>query len=261
MHLFTFTNIRILLLLITLGFVAFYSNHQKEFSRAWAKPLEVVIFPINGDNSEATDRYIRSLRNSDFQTINQWFAKQATVYSLAIDAPTRFHIGVVINNSPPVLESQNSALSVIWWGLKMRWWAFRNTPDQASNLERVRMFVIYQQGNDGQSLPHSLGLEKGLIGVVYAYAQGNQNKQNNIVIAHEFLHTVGARDKYSRDGSTPFPHGFAAPNRRPLYPQKRAEIMSGHIPISETTSNMALSLRSTVINEYTAREINWLHAE
>lgn len=258
MRLFTFTNIRILLLLVVLAFAAYYSSHQKEFSRSWSKPLEVVIFPINGDNTRATANYIQSLQNSDFQRINQWFAQQAKVYSLAIDEPTRFHKGDTINTPPPLLESQNSVLGVVWWGLKMRWWAFQNTPDNTSNLERVRMFVIYQQGKKGEALPHSLGLEKGLIGVVYAYAEQKQNKQNNIVIAHEFLHTVGARDKYSNNGSTPFPEGFAVPDKRPLYPQKRAEIMSGHIPTSKTKSHMALSLRSTLINEFTAREISWL---
>lgn len=259
MRLFTFTNIRILLLLIALAFAVLYTAHQKTVSTSWRKPLEVAIFPINGDGTEATAKYIQSLKNSDFEPINQWLIKQARTYSLGIDTPARFHLGNQAESLPPMLGRQSSILKVVWWGLKLRWWAYQNTPDNTSNLERARMFVIYQQGKKGRALPHSLGLEKGLIGVIYAFAEDRQTKQNNIVIAHEFLHTVGATDKYDRNGLTAFPEGFAEPDRQPLYPQKRAEIMSGHIPLSERKSKMALSLRSTLINSYTAREINWLH--
>ena len=45
-------------------------------------------------------------------------------------------------------------------------------------------------------LAHSLGLQKGLIGVVNAFASSSQAAENNVVIAHELLHTVGATDKY-----------------------------------------------------------------
>lgn len=259
MRLFTFARIRILLLLIALGFTVLYSNHQKEASRSWVKPLEVVIFPINGDNTETTEQYIQSLKNSDFDPINQWLNQQASRYILGIDTPARFHLGDSINKLPPILKNQSSFLDVVWWGLTIRWWAFRNTPDNKSNLERVRMFVIYQQGKEGQALSHSLGLEKGLIGIIYAYAEQKQTKQNNIVIAHEFLHTVGATDKYNRDGSAKSPEGLANPEKQPVYPQNRAEIMSGHIQLSKAKSKMALSLKSTLINAYTAREINWLH--
>lgn len=259
MRLFTFARIRILLLLIALGFTVLYSTHQKDASRSWNKPLEVVIFPINGDNTEATEDYILSLKNSDFEPINQWLNQQASRYFLRIDTPARFHLGDPINSLPPVLDNQRNPLDVIWWGLTMRWWSFRNTPDSKSNLERVRMFVIYQQNIQGQALPHSLGLEKGLIGVIYAFAEQKQTKQNNIVIAHEFLHTVGATDKYNNDGSAKLPEGLANPERRPVYPQNRAEIMSGHIQLSKEKSKMALSLRSALINTFTAREINWLH--
>ncbi len=244
---------------MALAFAALYTTHQKAASTSWNKPLEVVVFPINGDKTKATAEYVQSLRNSDIEPINQWLNKQAAAYSIGINLPARFHLGSVVESLPPTLGAQSTPLRVVWWGLQMRWWAYRNTPDSESNLERVRMFVIYQQGKKGEALPHSLGLEKGLIGVIYAYAEKNQSKQNNIVIAHEFLHTVGATDKYDRKGGSVFPQGFANPEKQPLYPQNRAEIMSGQIPLSEEKSHMALSLRSTLINPYTAREINWLH--
>ena len=140
----------------------------------------------------------------------------------------------------------------------MRWWAFRNTPDDLSNKRRIRIFILYQQGQEGVPLAHSLGLQKGLIGIVHAFARPEQNAQNNIVITHELLHTVGATDKYANDGLPNFPQGYAEPHRTPRLPQRRAEIMAGRIPISPTQWKMPASLRDVVVGTETAREINWI---
>ena len=81
---------------------------------------------------------------------------------------------------------------------------------------------------------------------------------NNIVIAHEFLHTVGATDKDDLANDQPqFPDGYADPQRTPLVPQDQAEIMAGRRMLSETEWEMPDSLRSVVIGPKTALEINW----
>jgi len=113
----------------------------------------------------------------------------------------------------------------------------------------------------GRSLQHSLGLDKGLTAVIHAFASIDQDQQNNIVIAHELLHTVGATDKYAADNSALFSTGYADPEQSPLYPQTKAEIMVSRIPLSETGMRMADSLSECVIGEQTAKEINWLQEE
>ncbi len=71
-------------------------------------------------------------------------------------------------------------------------------------------------------------LQKGLIGIVHTFAQRPMAGSNNIVIAHELLHTLGATDKYDPNTGAPlFPIGFGDPERKPLYPQEDAEIMAG----------------------------------
>ena len=258
MRLFTFTNIRVGLLFLALLFAAFYTLHQYRFTRSWNKPLDVVIFPINGDGQAATQSYIDKLSASDFSIIEQWAAREAKRYQLFVSKPVQVTLGPTVDTLPPVLPDQQNPWQTIGWGLKLRWWAFRHTPDDKSNLERVRMFVIYQQGEEGKPLRHSLGLQKGQLGVVYAFAKKRQTAQNNIVISHELLHTVGATDKYDHAGFPVFPAGFADPGHKPLYPQRLAEIMAGHVPLAPQRSEMARSLNQVVINEFTAREINWL---
>ncbi len=110
-------------------------------------------------------------------------------------------------------------------------------------------------------VPHSLGLQKGLLGVVYGFADEAQDEQNAIVIAHEVLHTLGATDKYDpRSGLPVFPDGYADPDAQPRHPQEVAEIMAGRIPVSTERAEMPESLADVVVGPRTATEINWIPA-
>jgi hypothetical protein len=82
---------------------------------------------------------------------------------------------------------------------------------------------------------------------------------NLVVIAHELLHTLGATDKYDFAANAPvYPDGYAEPDAKPLHPQRKAEIMAGRIPLSETRAEMPRGMHQVVIGARTAREINWL---
>lgn len=252
-----FATIRLTLLLLCLLIVAFTSAHQRVYTRNWNQIMEVVVFPINGDGHLSTDRYIQSLSDQSFTDINRWGEREARRHDLDLRKPFNVTLGAQIKRLPPSFPANANTVDVLFWGLRFRYWAWRNTPDDGS-LTRVRMFVVYQSGEENKPLQHSLGLQKGLMGLVYAYSLDRQNAQNNIVIAHELLHTVGAIDKYSAYGSPLHPVGYANPTRTPLYPQRNAEIMAGRIPTGGGQSYMAESLRSVIINRYTAAEINWL---
>ena len=102
-------------------------------------------------------------------------------------------------------------------------------------------------------------MKEGLIGVVNAYASRGMGAKNNVVIAHELLHTVGATDKYyPGNGSPIFPDGYGEPNREPLHPQKIAEIMGGRIALDKERAVMPEGLNYANVGEKTAREIGWI---
>ncbi len=259
MKLFSFRNLRVLVLLVILALAAIYTKQQHLYSTSWLEPLQVAIFPINADGSEETTRYIANLNGNDFAAIDRFTAREAKRYNLYQTTPTITRLGPSITRMPPTPPGQNaSVLKIALWSMQMRYWAWQNTPDEYSNNHRVRIFVLYHAIRNNQPLQHSLGLQKGLLGIVHAYASEQQEKQNNIVIAHELMHTVGATDKYAADGSPLFPDGYAQPERIPLLPQYRAEIMSGHIPTSTAEFHMAKSLDSCVIGSKTASEISWM---
>jgi len=77
-----------------------------------------------------------------------------------------------------------------------------------------------------------------------------------VVLAHELLHTFGASDKYDRITLQPvYPHGYAEPERSPVWPQRFAEIMGGRTPIDEQHAEIPAGLADTVIGPETAKEI------
>jgi hypothetical protein len=129
--------------------------------------------------------------------------------------------------------------------------------------EDIRMFVLFHDPQLTQIVPHSLGLTKGLIGVVYAFAAPVMDDENDVVIAHELLHTLGATDKYDPGNDAPqFPNGYANPRQLPLYPQPAAELMAGRRMLSATEWEQPRSLDEVVIGPATALEIRWpLHID
>jgi hypothetical protein len=139
----------------------------------------------------------------------------------------------------------------------MRWWAHKVTDDQDRIDPDVQIFVRYHTPDAAVVLENSVGLQKGMVGIVNGYASRHHRGTNNVIIAHEFLHTLGATDKYSPYSGQPLaPDGLAEPERKPLYPQRRAEIMGGRIALAENDSVIPKSLKYAVIGPLTASEIN-----
>jgi len=260
MKVFSFKNIRIVILLLLLALAAIYTKEQRLNTTAWFEPITVTIYPINGDGDKKTNQFISSLSAKDFKDIDSFFSRSAKNYQLITQSPIVSTLGPTIESLPPAPPvDRSNIVKVILWSMNLRYWAYVNTSDNISNKNRIRLYVLYHQGKENQALPHSLGLEKGLIGIIHAYASAKQTKQNAVVMAHEILHTVGATDKYDYSNNQPiYPQGYAQPDHTPLLPQRYAEIMAGRIPISESEAKMPQDLRFCKIGIQTAKEINWL---
>lgn len=248
---------RILILLTVFVVLAFSAKRDKLHSRSWAEPLDVVVYPINADDGSAeVEQYIGDLDDQRFEAVDRFFRRQSEGYELIAASPTRMRLGQVLDELPPAAPRPDAGYpAIVWWGVQFRYWIFRHTPDDDAD---IRVLALYHEAKEGRRLPHSLGLDKGLVAVVHAFANSRQDAQNNVVIAHELLHTVGATDKYDADNQPIFPDGYADPEQSPLYPQTHAEIMAGQVALSENDSRMAENLNQCVIGERTAREINWL---
>lgn len=248
-------RIRLAVLLLILLFVALSTWFDHHYATEWNNSLRVSIFPIAADESAAAGRYIRSLREGDFEPIETFFDREARHYGLAIDTPVRFTLARPLTSRPPAIAPDASRLTIMAWSLRTRYWAWRI---QGPPGTEIKLFVLYHDPQRAHVLPHSLGLSKGLFGIVHAFADDAMDGSNATVIAHELLHTLGATDKYRADNNLPqYPYGFAEPQRAPLYPQSFAELMAGRIPLTAGKARMPESLEEVLIGPRTAAEIGW----
>ena len=251
-----FKAIRITILLFILFFVSVGTWLTQLRSTDWNNSLWIKLYPINADGSEVVDKYIDRLKVRDFEGIENFVAREVERYRPGVKRPVRIELGERINEQPPALPSGGNIAKVMLWSLRMRWWSGAVTQEQDEIEPDVRIFVRYHRPDTAVMLENSVGLQKGMVGIVNGYASRRHRGTNNVIIAHEFLHTLGATDKYSPASGHPVgPDGLAEPGRKPLYPQRFAEIMGGRIALAEDESAIPRNLGLAVIGPLTAREI------
>jgi len=254
-----FELLRKFALLMTLFVVGMGTYLTMQNTTDWREPLWVQVYPINGDGRDSTDAYIASLTADNFKSIEEFMQRQASRYNVSIDRPTKLVMGAEIFEQPPTPPRTANPVKIIFWSLHLRWWASRITSNQPGPSPDVRLFLVYFDPEFRTTVAHSLGLQKGLIGIVNVFASEAQAPTNNFVIAHEMLHTLGATDKYGGPLNMPlFPDGFGDPEKTPLYPQTDAEIMGGRIALSEQQAIIPASLEQAGVGPATAVEIRWL---
>jgi hypothetical protein len=254
----TFRQVRILLLLIVLVIVSVTTCETRYMSTRWRSPLFVAIYPIAADESPVTRAYVEALNGERFKPIDRFFEREAKRYGVKLDEPVKTRLRTELSDKPPQRAADASIPATMLWSLKLRYWAWR-VSGHVSDPEDIRMFVLYHDPALTPVVPHSLGLPQGLIGVVYAFAAPDMDGTNDVVIAHELLHTLGATDKYAAASDAPsFPNGYGNPRQVPLYPQATAELMAGRRMLSATRWEEPSGLDEVVVGPATAVEIRWL---
>jgi hypothetical protein len=250
-------KVRIAVLLLILLFVALDQYFDRVYSRDWDLPLRVAVFPINADGSDVAQKYIDKLAAADLERIERFFNEEAERHGLKLRPPIRMQLAPIVRERPPGLERGAGWIANAWWSLRSRYWAWRNG-DVVGARPDIRLFALYHDPALSPRLPHSVGLQKGLYAIAHVFANAREAGSNDIVMAHELLHTLGATDKYERDTSLPrFPGGYAEPEREPRYPQRFAELMAGRTPTSPTEAEIPESLDRVLIGWATALEIGW----
>ncbi|MFW1677012.1 hypothetical protein ACFVYJ_04435 [Pontibacter sp. JAM-7] len=250
---------RVVVLLAILLVVSLNSWLSRSRSTDWQETLWVVIYPINADQRQDTRAYLNALQPEHFADIEQFLSREGQRYGLTLTRPLEIHLAEVVDNEPPTVPDNASILDSVLWSLQFRYWAWRNDGWDGPPPD-IRIFLRMFSPQNRQVLEHSLGLQKGMIGLVNGFASVDYQSLNSFVTLHEILHTLGASDKYDMTTLQPqWPDGYADPYQDPLLPQYRAEIMGGRIPQNASFSLIPESLDEVLIGVKTADEINWLN--
>lgn len=253
-----FKAARITLLLYVLLFVAVGQLVSRHNSTDWQEPLWVDVYPVNGDGSRAAATRIEALRAQDFDALEAFFAREAERYGVPLEQPLRVVLAPELEASLPEIPASRRVLDALAWSLRIRWlttklnWrSDRPTPD-------IVLYLVYHDGDATPVIDRSGALRKGLIAVANVFAGRTAQASNQVVIAHELMHTLGATDKYDPTTTLPLhPSGFAEPDAQPLLPQRHAEVMGGRIPVDAHEARIPGSLGEVRVGPATAAEIRW----
>ena len=143
---------------------------------------------LNGDGTPQAQQYVAGLTAKDFAAIESFFAREAHRYGVRVEQPVHIELYPQGSQLPPALAPGAGPLAVAWWSLKLRGFAAHASRVPGRAPPRIRLFVLYHDPLTLDRVPDSHGLQKGLVGVVHAFAVPGMAGSNNIVIAHELLH-------------------------------------------------------------------------
>lgn len=252
-------KVRIFLLLVILAIAAWSNFYDRLSTTDWDETLTVGVFPIDDAGNDTTRAYVATLDASEVADVEAFLNEEASEFGIKIARPVSVTLYPAVTEKPPERDADSGLFGNMWWSLKMRVYARRAALSTGKPMPQIRIFVRYHDPDFTSQVPHSVGLQKGLVGVVHAFASRELRGSNSVVIVHEILHTLGASDKYDPATLAPvYPFGFAEPDLKPLYPQHFAEIMAGRVAVSPTDSEMPRSLAEAIVGRSTALEIRWV---
>ncbi len=251
-------NIRLSILVGILFIVTLGSWLDQHRSTSWESTVRVGAFPVAGDNSALAAHYVAALDIAQLQPVSEFVAREAHRYGVALDEPIHLTLYPALTSPPPVLDPKASVFARLLWSLRLRYYRYKSTRTVSRSRPQIALFLVYHDPALAPVLPHSVGLQRGLTGVVNLFATHSQDDQNAIVTAHELLHTFGATDKYGEGDRPLYPSGYAEPLRVPRLPQRYAEIMAGRVPLSADRQEMPDNLSQTLIGRMSASEMGWI---
>ena len=176
-----FARIRQTILLYVLLIIAATTWFTQNRSRSWQNTLWVDVYPINGDGSDRVEHHIGELGDDDFRAIEKFIESQAESYGVAIERPLRINLGPKIHTPPPPLEKQASYVDAVWWSIKTRWWSTQVTWDMDRPTPDIRMFAVYYDGQQTDTLDRSAALQKGLVAIAHLFADQRMSGSNRVV--------------------------------------------------------------------------------
>jgi hypothetical protein len=251
-------NIRLAALLAVLAFVVLGAWLDHARTTDWDAPLRVTVYPIAASDDEDTRNFVAALDATSFEETEDFFARQASRYGQTLAKPVKIRVSHAAPGLPPALAAGPGPIRVAAWSLKMRYWAARVAARDPLPPPDIQLFAIFHADDGAGPVPDSFGLSKGLLAVTHLYAGSAAAGSNQVVLAHELLHTLGATDKYDRRTGQPLePGGLGDPLQEPRYPQRTGELMAGRIARSARQAVVPESLRQMNIGPLSAREIGW----
>jgi len=251
----------LLLVLATVAAWAYARVRTRAERTDWTRPVAVLVYVLGAASPED----VRGLGLA-LDRLERRLGADAAAFGLGGDGPgagpLQFDVAgpVAVHVLPPV-DPPGDAVARVTHALAL-WRAERAvrdaTPDMDPRSYDVRIYLVAAR-EGGRGFAEGIGAAGGEVGVVRATIADDALLAATAV-AHEALHALGATDKYDREGHALVPAGLYAPGLDPPFPQPRAEIMVGELPLGPGLGRLPASAEELGVGPETAREIGWAGA-
>jgi hypothetical protein len=252
-------TLRVALLLGVLAIVVIYAAHDVLARRertSWQRTLDVALVIVTEPGVDADA--VTALRRR-VPELSARLSRELLRYRAEAPRPFEF---VTYGPTPLVQVLPEPGGDGLSEAARYAWALHRFTSDvdeRAGVPSRgfdARLYLIVKPATD-KAVVEGQSEHGGRIGIARAELDVDTVDLSLFVAAHELFHTLGAVDHYGPDGRALVPDGLAEPDRVPLFPQSRAEIMARNRPLSATSEARPESLAELAVGPTTAREIGW----
>jgi hypothetical protein len=260
-----FYRVRVTLLLAILGVVLLWAGNDwwgRRERTAWKRPLRVALVLVE---REPIAPALSSALGSRVFELERRLAGEYTRYRGAAGEPFSLIVkGPVSASTDPPRASGDKLEDLARHSYAL--WRWTRDLDARAEVEwrgyDARIYLVLKPAREASPrVVEGESEQGGRVGVARADIDEGMLDFSLFVAAHELFHTLGASDKYDANGRASLPEGFAEPTRRPLYPQRGAELMARNVPLSPTSERPPETLEELFVGETTAREIGWLKAQ
>jgi hypothetical protein len=256
----TFFRIRVAILLSILCIVLLWAGTdiiQRRERAAWDSPLKVALVLVELD---ALPEGTIDLLRDRVPVLEAALEREFQRYRSETFAPVAFQTFGPVAGAPPPEVKTSGAWDAVTYTYE-KWRALRAIDEAAGVHARAydsRLYV-YLHGAAGKDLVHveGSGEQGGRVGMVEVELDQGMVDLSLFVAAHELFHTLGATDKYDAAGRTRIPEGLVEPDREPLFPQPRADVMARKRLLSESDEVSPETLEELGFGRVTASVIVW----
>lgn len=234
-----------------------------------AQGIEVAVFQF-GLEDDLSHPLVKALNDPDnphaLRAIQGWYNQEYARFTGATQPMLRVRVFGPWSTAvaPPRLEEPEAS----WWRIAWTSWSFtrywhglaRDFGAEPDDWD-ARIYLVYGR-TPGDLASDSRGSTKGRIAVAFVSLQEPDPAYAQLTVAHELGHILGADDLY--DPTTflsTVPQGLAEPNRRPMYPQRYAEVMAVDRPLSPIQESPVRGLEEVRVGFHSAARMGWADPE
>jgi len=223
-------------------------------------PTKTIYLAVTGEVSAGKMLELSNLWRADIQKLSAWFNEEYRRISGRNEEVMRIQLG-----EPEALirgiSAQSAPLDLMKSGEIFN---FLKPVGAKRKLPFDSMIFLYLYPYDDQT-PNNLsfpsefsGNRPDQRGIVFAPAYSSKKFEILLNVAREIAFLYGARDRRDPGLNIPLnPEGMADPNKKPLFPQFKAELMGKYIALSSLQKKEPVSFDELVIGPATAIDLGW----